>query len=61
MLENQSAPAIGADETQYLTPDEAALRLGVATKTVRAQLAKGKLAGLRVGRVWRVQWPPQTK
>lgn len=48
------------DGAEYLSPDEAARRLGVAAKTVRAQLASGKLRGLRIGRVWRVQWPPQT-
>jgi len=48
------------DGAEYLSPDEAARRLGVAAKTVRAQLASGKLRGLKIGRVWRVQWPPQT-
>lgn len=43
----------------YVTPDEAARRLGVNAKTVRAQLASGTLRGVKIGRVWRVQWPPQ--
>lgn len=48
-------------DAEYLSPEEAAKRLNVATKTVRAQLASGKLRGLKIGRVWRVQWPPENK
>jgi len=43
----------------YVTPDEAARRLRVNAKTIRAQLASRTLRGVRIGRVWRVQWPPQ--
>lgn len=47
-------------EVEYLSPDEAARRLGVAAKTIRAHVASGKLRGIRLGRLLRVEWPPQT-
>lgn len=47
-------------DAEYLSPSEAAKRLNVAAKTVRAQLASGKLRGVKIGSVWRVQWPPKT-
>ena len=43
----------------YVTPGEAARRLGVQARTIRGQLASGTLRGVKIGRVWRVQWPPQ--
>jgi excisionase family DNA binding protein len=59
MPETIEAQPDAPTDAEYLSPDEAARRLGVAAKTVRAQLASGKLRGLKIGRVWRVQWPPQ--
>jgi excisionase family DNA binding protein len=41
-------------EEPLLTPEEAALRLHVAPRTVREWLRQGKLRGLKVGRLLRV-------
>lgn len=48
-------------EPEYLSPEEAAPRLGVNAKTIRLNLANGKLRGVKIGRVWRLQWPPQSQ
>jgi len=55
----EAQPDASDIEVEYLSPDEAARRLGVNAQTIRANLSRGKLRGVKIGRVWRVQWPPQ--
>jgi len=60
MPETIEAPASKPQSgEEYVSPDEAARRLGVNAQTIRANLSRGKLRGVKIGRVWRVQWPPQ--
>lgn len=40
---------------QLLTPEEAALQLGIAPRTIREWLRNGKLQGVKLGRLWRVR------
>src|SRR4051812_48761881 len=42
-------------DDRLLSPDDAAERLGVAPKTVRAWLRAGKVRGVRAGRLWRLR------
>jgi excisionase family DNA binding protein len=42
-------------DERLLSPDDAAERLGVAPKTVRAWLRTGKVRGVRAGRLWRLR------
>jgi excisionase family DNA binding protein len=42
-------------DDRLLSPDDAAERLGVAPKTVRAWLRTGKVRGVRAGRLWRLR------
>lgn len=39
---------------KYLSPEQIAERLNVSSQSVRAWLRKGKLKGVRAGRLWRV-------
>jgi len=40
--------------TRLLKPEEAAARLAVSPKAVRAWLREGRLPGIRLGRLWRI-------
>lgn len=40
---------------RLLTPEEAAERLAISSKTIRNWLREGKLHGVKVGRLWRLQ------
>ena len=40
--------------TKLLKPEEAAERLAVSPKAVRAWLREGRLPGIRLGRLWRI-------
>ncbi len=40
---------------RLLTPEQAAERLAVSPKSVRAWLRQGRLIGVRVGRLWRIR------
>lgn len=40
---------------RLLTPEEAAEILAVSPKSIREWLRKGKLKGLRAGRLWRIR------
>ncbi len=40
---------------RLLTPDEAAERLAISSKTVRNWLREGRLHGVKVGRLWRLR------
>lgn len=40
---------------KLLTPEDAAERLNMATKTIREWLRKGELVGVKLGRNWRVR------
>lgn len=40
---------------QLLTPEEAALQLGITPRTIREWLRNGKLPGVKLGRLWRVK------
>src|SRR5262245_5391586 len=42
-------------DDRLLSPDDAAERLGVAPKTIRAWLRTGKVRGIRAGRLWRLR------
>src|SRR5438067_10493444 len=42
-------------DERLLSPDDAAERLGVAPKAVRAWLRTGKVRGVRAGRLWRLR------
>lgn len=39
----------------FLAPEDAAEVLGVSRKTVREWLRRGKLRGVKVGRLWRIR------
>jgi len=41
-------------KTRLLKPEEAAYRLGVSTLTIKKWLRNGKLPGVKVGHLWRV-------
>lgn len=43
------------DMEQLLTPEAAAEKLAVSVKTVKNLLRSGKLRGVKVGNLWRVQ------
>ena len=43
------------DEGRLLTPEEVAQRLGIATVTLKDYLRASKIAGVKVGRLWRVR------
>jgi excisionase family DNA binding protein len=49
-----SAPVVRAFEV--IDTVEAAHRLGVAERTVRQRLARGRLPGQKIGRTWCVEW-----
>lgn len=40
---------------KLLTPQDAAQRLNVVTKTVREWLKRGELPGVKLGRNWRIR------
>lgn len=40
---------------RLLTPEEAAERLAVSPKSIREWLRTGRLAGVKVGRLWRIR------
>ena len=40
---------------RLLTPEEAADRLAVSPKSIREWLRRGKLRGVRAGRLWRIR------
>ncbi|MGQ9533462.1 MAG: helix-turn-helix domain-containing protein [Desulfotomaculales bacterium] len=40
---------------KLLTPKDAAERLAVSPKSIRAWLRQGKLRGVRAGRLWRIR------
>ena len=42
------------EEPEYLTPEQAAQKLQLHTKTVRRLLNEGKLPGQRIGGHWRI-------
>lgn len=42
-------------QDQLLTPEEAAARLKISRVTVGDWLRSGKLRGVKVGRLWRIQ------
>ena len=41
---------------EWIDTAEAARRSGVAERTVRQRLARGRLPGRKVGRTWMVEW-----
>ncbi len=43
------------DADEYLTPEEVAVRLKVAERTVYGWLRSGRLHGVKLGRLWRVR------
>jgi excisionase family DNA binding protein len=53
-IEALSTPGGTADGKAYLTPGEAAKKLGVSRQTVEDWLQLGRLRGLRTGKRWRV-------
>jgi excisionase family DNA binding protein len=40
---------------RLITPEEAALRLSMAPKTIKDYLRLGKIPGVKVGKVWRLR------
>lgn len=55
---NEIRPRVGAqgeDRRSFLSVQEAAQLLGVATKTIHALIRQGKLPSYRVGRLIRIQ------
>ncbi len=40
--------------TEYLKPKDVAERLGVSESTIKRELEKGKLRGIKVGKLWRI-------
>jgi excisionase family DNA binding protein len=42
-------------ESRILTPEEVAARLKVKPRTVQAWLRSGRLAGLKLGKLWRIR------
>lgn len=48
-------PELAQAVPDYLSVAEVAARLGVSKQRIRQRLAEGTLAGVRVGRPWRVE------
>ncbi len=58
IVQTPMPPRAASPETvtdRFLTPDEAARHLAVRPKTVRNWLRKGRLQGVKVGRLWRLR------
>lgn len=47
----------GRADVTYIRPRTAAARLAVSLKAIRRWLRSGRLAGLQLGKLWRVEWP----
>jgi len=48
------------DPTKYLSPEDAAVKLGLSKRTVIEKVREGKLAGLVIDTITRVEYPFRT-
>lgn len=54
LLQPPGVPEGARPVAAMLTVKQAARALGVHEQTVRAQLERGELPGMRIGRIWRI-------
>lgn len=55
-LQVYAIPAAGRGDTDVLSTEDLAERLGVTTKTIRSLVARGVIPALRIGRNWRYSY-----
>jgi acetyl-CoA synthetase len=42
-------------EEEFFTPEEVAQKLKVSLRTIKTHLLRGRLKGVKVGRLWRIR------